>query len=162
VALLGLVAACATAGCRRQPEGYERYVPSPASARNALIAALDAWRAGKPAGPIDEATPKVVVVDNHRPPGRALGSYEILGEVAETNAKCFAVRIHLAEPDETQVIRYMIFGLDPVWVFRREDYDMISHWEHPMTDPDAPPADTPEKPSSPPIEPPSGSSHDSS
>ena len=23
---------------------------------------------------------------------------------------------------------------NPVWVFRFEDYEMISHWEHPMDD----------------------------
>jgi hypothetical protein len=26
----------------------------------------------------------------------------------------------------------VVIGIDPLWVFRHEDYDLLLHWEHPM------------------------------
>ena len=26
----------------------------------------------------------------------------------------------------------MIVGIDPLWIFRHEDYDLLLHWEHQM------------------------------
>ena len=46
--------------------------------------------------------------------------------------RAFAVRLSLENPPEVQVVRYLVVGNDPLWVFRQEDYEMISHWEHPM------------------------------
>jgi hypothetical protein len=75
---------------------------------------------------------KVYVVDAHRPPGRPLERYTILGEVIDGYARCFSVRVELGQPEAREVVRYNVFGRDLIWVYRREDYDMISHWEHPM------------------------------
>jgi hypothetical protein len=42
------------------------------------------------------------------------------------------------------LVRYNVLGRDPIWVFRLEDYEMISHWEHPMIgEAEAPPESTP-------------------
>jgi hypothetical protein len=133
---MGLLAAWAV-GCKGRPQGFEQFVPKPEAARRALVAAMDAWRAGVPPGKVDGVSPSVVVVDSHRRPGQSLGRYEVLGEVAEENVRTFAVRVHLENPEEQAVVRYNLFGLDPIWVFRREDYDMISHWEHAMGDGEA-------------------------
>jgi hypothetical protein len=126
-------------GCARRSEGFERYIPDPAPARSALAAALDAWRAGQPPGKIETTTPTVMVVDSQRPIDQRLTAYEILGDVLDQNARCFTVRIHLDGDEEPRIVRYTIFGLDPLWVFRREDYERISHWEHAM------PEDSPEE-----------------
>jgi hypothetical protein len=37
---------------------------------------------------------------------------------------------------------YYVFGEDPIWVYRAEDFDMIMHWECPMPA-DSPPAASP-------------------
>jgi hypothetical protein len=118
-------------GCGGQPkpvEGYERFIPEPAIARKTLAAMLDEWRDGR-----DPTT--VNVVDKHRLPGQRLVRHEILGEVATDGARGFAVRLTLENPNEEPVVRYFVIGVDPIWVFRQEDFELISHWMHPMEGP---------------------------
>lgn len=122
----------ACAGCSSKPQGYDQVVPPPAMAQQALSAALQDWQQGRSAGRIDRVSPPVVVVDSHRSPTQPLEKFEVLGEVPAENARSFSVRLSLAHPDEQVLARYNVFGRDPVWVFRLEDYEMISHWEHAM------------------------------
>ena len=42
------------------------------------------------------------------------------------------VRLVLAGPAEERRERYVVVGLDPVWVFAYPDYEMLMHWDHPM------------------------------
>jgi hypothetical protein len=134
--LLVAVAALALGGwgCRGRSEGFERYVPASGPARAAVAAVLDAWRDGRSPG--DGVGPRgdIHVVDHQRRPGQKLTRYEILGEVAADDARAFAVRLTFTDPDEEQVARLLAVGLDPLWVFRQEDFEMISHWMHKMDD----------------------------
>jgi len=127
-----LVMACA--GCRGQPEGFARFVPASGVARKALTAALDAWQNGQSTGKIGNSTPTVIVVDTFRRPNQSLESYEVLGEVLGENHLSISVRLTLANPSEQPIVRFNVIGLDPIWVFREEDYDLIAHWEHHMSD----------------------------
>lgn len=124
--------ALALGGCRSRPEGFERYVPAPGPARAAVAAVLDAWREGQPLGEGVGPRGDVHVVDNQRRAGQKLARYEILGEVSADHARAFAVRLILTGPDEEKVVRLLAVGLDPLWVFRQEDFEMIAHWMHPM------------------------------
>jgi hypothetical protein len=126
-------------GCHGRTEGFAKYVPAPGPARAAVAAVLDAWRDGRP--PEEGVGPRrdVHVVDNQRRPGQRLVRYEIIGEVTSDRARGFAVRLTLAGPDEEKVVRLLAVGLDPLWVFRQEDFEMISHWMHPMHDDASPP-----------------------
>jgi hypothetical protein len=141
-----LLAALAAWGCRGRSEGYERYVPPPGPARAALAAVLDAWRDGHP--PEEAVGPRgnVHVVDKQRRPGQRLAQYEILGEIAADNARGFAVRLTLEDPDEHPVVRFLVLGVEPLWVFRQDDFEMISHWMHPMDEPKDRPADPSTRP----------------
>jgi hypothetical protein len=123
------------AGCRGRPEGFERYVPAAEPARGAVTAALDAWREGRPFDEAVGARHDVHVVDKQRKAGQRLARYEILGEVSAENTRGFAVRLTLENPEESQVVRFLVLGTDPVWVFRQEDLEMIAHWMHPMDEP---------------------------
>lgn len=96
------------------------------------MAVLDAWQAGRPPEEGVGAKKDVHLVDKQRIPGQKLLRYQVLGEVAADHARGFAVRVTLAGPDEEKVIRLLAVGLDPLWVFRQEDFDLISHWMHPM------------------------------
>jgi hypothetical protein len=120
------------AGCTKAPQSNERFVPNDGAARPALKAALEAWRQEKPTGRLAETSPPVQVVDTHRKPGQRLVEYQILGQSAQENARYYTVRLTLDAPPESQLARYLVFGIDPLWVFRFEDYEMISHWEHHM------------------------------
>ncbi|HEV3022649.1 MAG TPA: hypothetical protein VGX76_09275 [Pirellulales bacterium] len=137
-----LVAACA-AGCGTSQAGSERYVPSEPTARRALDAALTAWKAGEPAGPIRLADPplNLEVDDANRRPNQRLVDFEILGEVAAEGPRSFAVRLLLDSPREELQVRYYLVGIDPLWVMRQEDYDLVVHWDHAM------PAEAPADPS---------------
>ena len=119
-------------GGRDDPSG--RFVPEPAAARRAVATMLDEWRDGK-----DEASGATIsVVDKGRKPGRRPVRAEILGEVGAESGRGFAVRLTFENPDEQVVDRYLVIGTGPIWVFRQADYEMISHWMHPMDPKDAP------------------------
>jgi hypothetical protein len=127
------------AGCRTSDEDGP-FVPSPAVAAGAVGKALDAWVAGRPAsvGP-EGKPPEIGLVDSDRIGGRTLRGYEILGPIDLGIGRGFTVRLDLEPtgPDDSPetVVRYVVFGQGPVWVFRLEDYERIAHWEHKM-DPD--------------------------
>lgn len=93
---------------------------------------LNAWRDGVPAGSVPNTKPEVFVTDAHRRPGQKLEAFEILGPVPGNAPRCFAVKLKLVNPDAEERVRFVIVGIEPLWVFRQEDYDMLTHWEHPM------------------------------
>ncbi len=41
------------------------------------------------------------------------------------------------------MVRFLVVGIDPILVFRQEDYELISHWEHKMDPGDEKTAATP-------------------
>jgi hypothetical protein len=129
---LGLVVlAVCCAGCGKNRD-LGRYVPEEARARQALEAALTAWQQGEPPGRVKSAPWPIEVVDSHRRPGQRLQRFEILGEVPGNARRCFAVKLALEKPREEKQVRFVVVGLEPLWVFRHEDYEMMAHWEHPM------------------------------
>lgn len=125
------------AGCGRS-SGVERYIPEEKVAKTALDAALEAWCAGTPAGAVANTSPVVYVTDTHRRPGQELRTFEILGPVPGNAPRCFAVKLVFDKPAAEERARFVIVGIDPLWVYRQEDYDLLTHWEHKM-----PPADEP-------------------
>jgi hypothetical protein len=114
-------------GCGGAPDA--RYVPSEPVARRAVENALAAWRNGQAPGRLAGHTPAIQVIDTHRRPGQVLKEYEILGEVYQEGPRTFTVRLALDQPAETVNVRYCVVGIDPLWVFREEEYHMITHWE---------------------------------
>lgn len=126
VALVLLLAGCSP---RRK---FEDYIPPDDQARQALEACLKAWQEGRPPGQVADGPPAVYLVDGHRRPNQELRSYEVLGPAPGNAPRCYAVRVVLATPPAEQRLRFVVVGIDPLWVLRHEDYEMILHWEHPM------------------------------
>jgi hypothetical protein len=116
--------------------GFQRYVPESAEARTALETVLSTWKAGPPAALSSLDPAQVMFVDQHRPPGQRLLDFRILGETEVENARQFTVRLTFESADEPELVRYNLFGRSPIWVYRLEDYELISHWEHKMDEPD--------------------------
>jgi hypothetical protein len=114
--------------------GYERYVPAEETARQALEASLRAWQAGQPPGRVDGPGVTVRVVDGHRRAGQKLAGYAILGETAGDGPRCLLVRLRFEDPQEEQKARFVVLGIDPLWVYRYEDYQALAHWECRMED----------------------------
>jgi hypothetical protein len=123
----------AGAGCEGRP-GYDRFIPADGAARAHLETALAAWRDGRPTAPVESPDrPAVHLVDTHRKDGQRLKAFTVLGPAPGDFPRCYAVRLALAQPDEELRARFVVIGQDPVWVMRYEDFEMIAHWDHPMT-----------------------------
>jgi hypothetical protein len=112
-------------------------LPDSEVARKAVETSLRKWHDSPDLPPTSKPSSSVVFVDQQRRPGRRLLAFAVLGESEAEGCRRFLVKLSLAEPDESLLAAYYVFGQDPIWVYRREDLDMIMHWEHPM------PADTP-------------------
>lgn len=132
-ALLPLVLAlfAAGCGCSRSPRA-EEFVPKEEAARAALDAYLRAWSQGHTGQAVPDTSPPVMAVDDLRQKGRTLKRYTILGPTPTDAPLCFAVQLVLGNPDGEIRERYVVIGLDPLWVWRYDDYLMITHWSHPM------------------------------
>lgn len=127
VAVFGLL----FTGCGSQRN--EDFIPSEEQARTTLEIALKAWAEGDANHLVAGAKPAIMVSDGHRTPGRTLKKYEILGSVPGEAPRCIAVRMTLENPSAEIRERYVVVGIDPIWIIRYEDYEMLTHWSHPMT-----------------------------
>jgi predicted small lipoprotein YifL len=124
-----LAMALVLAGCGDEGPGI---VPDKAKGRAVLTRAMAAWAAGRPPGMLEGSGPAVQVVDSYRKASQGLAGYEILAETADARARTYSVRVKLERPDERAVLRYLVVGIDPVLVFRQEDYELLTHFEHKM------------------------------
>ena len=130
--VVSLVVCLISVGCG-ESDRSSQFIPSVTVAESAVKAGMEAWKKGEPAGLVQGVTkPAIHVVDSHRKAGQQIVSYEILGEVPGNAPRCFAVKAKLSGSEATERLRYIVVGIDPLWVFRQEDYDLLSHWEHPM------------------------------
>lgn len=119
--------AASLAGC--SGASTEKYTPAEVTGQEALAKVLDAWKDGKPA---EELGSSIRVADTKRKATQKLKSYEILGELPSDSGRRYQVKLVLENPAEEQKTQYVVVGIDPLWVFRQEDYDMMTHWDHPM------------------------------
>ncbi|MCX7422376.1 MAG: hypothetical protein NT013_22915 [Planctomycetia bacterium] len=134
----------ACVGCGSSGSGQERYIPTQAVALATVETALKVWQRGEPGGEIKGTKPLIFVTDSHRRAGQRLESFEILGEVPGETPRCLLVKVKLANPDAEEKVRYAVIGIDPLWVYRHEDLEMILHWDHPMPGPKSAVGDTAE------------------
>jgi hypothetical protein len=116
-------------GCSSEkPSAKDRFIPPAELARTALEAVLVDWQAGHEPRSIDGLAVGVHLVDKQRKKKQTLAEFEILGEAPCEAARCFAVRVKLQNPDVEEKVRFLIVGIDPLWVFRQEDYENLSQW----------------------------------
>ncbi len=116
-------------GCGRKNEDF---VPTPEVALEALTQVLDAWKAGLPAGEIAGTKPLIFGTDTSRKAEQRLVNYEILGESPGDAGRTYVVKVKLTNPSEELKLQYIVVGIDPLWVFRQEDYQLLMHWDHYM------------------------------
>ena len=128
---LAAVACCClgVSGCRPAPSNA-KYTPSEEGSRTALVAALDQWKSGEAVATI-KGNPSVQVVDTHRQDQRLL-AYDIISEESLNVGRRYHVKVRLDNPSAEQTLQYVVVGIDPLLVFRQEDYDMLAHWDMSM------------------------------
>jgi hypothetical protein len=120
--LLGFLSGCGAS--------HARYTPTALEARSALDKALTAWRDGKKVGDVD-AKPPVHVVDSAWRGGQQIDAFQI-GEEEDVGdgTKQFVVKLTVRKAKESQDVRYVVNGRDPVWVYREEDYKRMLNMEN--------------------------------
>jgi hypothetical protein len=129
---------CSSCGTTSRPDP-ERYLPDPEAARRAVEESLEAWRQSPEIDNTSSKPRPVVFVDQTRKPGQRLREFAILGvSPGSDGCRRFKVKLALAEPDESKLVSYYVFGQGPIWVYRAEDFEMMMHMD-PMTKADAPP-----------------------
>jgi hypothetical protein len=120
-----VLAACLAAGCSSpSPESYQT---EESRAREALEASLEAWKMGKPSGPVGALSgggPQVQAIDSDWTAGRKLASYEIGEETpgADSMARRFSVKLTYDKQTQPIQAEYHVVGVDPILVFRDKDY----------------------------------------
>lgn len=123
--LIPILAGCLLAICAGCSSN-SKYFPSETRARQALEAALTAWRDGKKPGPIEGSPVPLQAVDSRWRAGEKLTAYEIAGLEPSQGPAVFSVRLTMEGTDQPIVVRYYVVGKDPLWVYREDDYNVSS------------------------------------
>lgn len=142
---LCLLAVVAHPGCDTAPRpDRARYLPAPAVAREAVEKALGAWQDSAQIERTTTTIRPIMFVEQQQPAGQRLLGFEILGETPgyqDEGYRRYMVRLNLADPDDSVVAVYHVFGEGPVWVYRAEDFEMIMHMDKSMMPAPPTPAD---------------------
>ena len=109
-------------GCSKS---NDRFIPSETRAREALEAALTAWRDGKKPGQIEGTPIPTQAVDSQWQKGKILTAYEIGGQEPGVGdgPPVFSVKLTMEGVGEPILVRYYVVGKDPLWVYREDDYN---------------------------------------
>ena len=116
----------ALAGCG----GGDAPLPSEIEAKTALTTALDLWKAGKPAAELTALKPSIQAVDQDWVSGKILENYTIGEEIPGTGNKTIAVSLTIKGSSSPLSVHYMIFGKDPVRVYRDVDFERMSNMDN--------------------------------
>lgn len=124
--ILSAAALLAAAGCTKKKESD--FSPPADAARAALESGLRAWKDGEKPGDVPGTKkPKVRAEDPDWSAGQKLKEYEILSDepLGEAPGRVFTVRI-ATDKGPPHEARYVVFGIDPVQVFRDSIYKGLS------------------------------------
>jgi hypothetical protein len=122
LAVLGLVL-CALSGCSRLRNELD-ILPDSDKARNALDKALAAWKSGQKVGTIQAGSQKIEVLERVWQSGKKLADYEIVKAEDKPGPRWFQVKLTL-QGSPPQQVSYAVLGIDPLWVYREEDYNQM-------------------------------------
>ena len=111
----------------RQPA--QSLLPDPRVARDAVGRSLAEWRDSPQVDTTAATGRSVIFVDQQRQPGQKLREFAVVGEYVVDNRRRFVVKLALAEPDESVLAAYYVFGDRPIWVYRVEDFDMMMNMD---------------------------------
>jgi hypothetical protein len=109
-------------GCGGTSRNEMDVLPNPDKARAALEKALTAWKDGQKMGKVQGDAQSIEVVDKLWQSGGKLTAFEIVKAEDKPGPRWFSVKLTLAGSSAPQEARYAVLGLDPLWVFREEDY----------------------------------------
>ncbi len=127
IGLLGLgLLTLVSCGCGGANRSELDIVPGADQARAALEKALTAWKNGEKCGKVQGDSQNIEVVDKVWKAGGKLAAFEILRAEDKPGPRWFTVKLTLVGSAEPQEVAYAVLGLDPLWVFRDEDFKKLS------------------------------------
>src|SRR5437870_5175278 len=109
-------------GCGGSNRSELDILPSADQARAALEKVLTAWKDGQKIGKVQGDSQSIEVVERVWQSGGKLAAFEIVRAEDKPGPRWFAVKLTLVGSSAPQEVRYAVLGLDPLWVFREEDY----------------------------------------
>jgi hypothetical protein len=116
-----ILLASGSVGCAAKT--YDHLIPAEDKSRDALEEALSAWEGGATDSKILASGMTIQVLDAKWRAGQKLESYEILGVESDEDGKSwFNVRLVMKKPAGEQIVRYVVIGQEPIWVYREDDY----------------------------------------
>lgn len=115
---LFLLTLAALVGCG----GGSAPLPSTVVARQALQTSLDAWKAGKPSSSLAEEKPSIEAVNFEWKAGKVLSNYTLGEEASGQGVQTLSASLTIKGEPGPKEVKYMILGLDPMRIFRDEDY----------------------------------------
>jgi hypothetical protein len=140
---VGVIALALSPACGTDPRPDRgRYLPEPDVSFRAIEEALRAWQNSPRIERTATVIRPIMFVEQQQPPGQRLRGFDILGETPgyeDEGIRRFLVRLSLADPEDSVVAAYYVFGQGPVWVYRSEDFDMIMHMDKAMMPAPPPP-----------------------
>lgn len=103
------------------------FIPKEAQSRDALTTALTAWKKGEKWERIPAGESTIEVLDNKWRAGQQLTDFQILeADPAGEGPQWFTVKLVMKKPPGELKVRYVVVGIDPLWVYREEDYKKSS------------------------------------
>lgn len=120
LAATGLMA-CVLCACGRPDRRQLDILPDTDKARAALDTALTAWKKGEKMSAVKGDSVGIQVSDRMWMKGSKLAAFEILQAEDKPGPRWFSVKLTLAGA-QPQTVRYAVLGIDPLWVYREEDY----------------------------------------
>ena len=121
-----LIALAALAGCG----GGSAPLPSTVVARQALQTSLDAWKAGKPPSSLNGEKPGIEAVDFEWKAGKVLSNYTLGEEAPGQGVQTLSASLTIKGEPGPKEVKYMILGLDPMRIFRDEDYNRAMNMDN--------------------------------
>ena len=124
-ALLMIVMA-GLAGCG----GGSAPLPSANDAHQALQTSLEAWKAGKPATSLAAEKPSIEFVDFEWKAGKALTEFSLGQEAPGQGVQTLSASLTIKGESGPKEVNFMILGLDPMRIFRDEDYSRAMNMDN--------------------------------
>ena len=120
VLFLAVISSTVCAGC--SSSSNDKFIPTESRAREALEAALTAWKDGKKPDEIEAAPIAVKVADAQWQAGKKLTDYEIVSQETDEGSPVFSVRLTIKGRPQPLSTRYYVVGKDPLWVYSEDSY----------------------------------------
>jgi hypothetical protein len=116
----------ALAGCR----GGSASLPSTDVSRQALQVSLDAWKAGKTTASLASGKPCIEPVDFEWKAGKILTDFTIGEHSPGEGTQTLSASLTLKGEPGPKEVKYMVLGVDPVRIFRDEDYNRAMNMDN--------------------------------